>query len=166
MYQIISSAIVNRPPPNLVIRAAHLFSTKWYPITNTEEEIIDFFEQAPEFGAKLFIRKLLPNRNWCYFEQCESMDRTPVDSITQDNFLDKYFWPIIDFLLLLLGLSLILNWKHKKKKPLIVISRNQSRSSSLSNSNNQSIQEINHLKVQFWLENSIKKERCNPIFKL
>ncbi|CAF3802776.1 unnamed protein product, partial [Rotaria sordida] len=49
IYQIISSAIANRPPPNFVIRAAHLFSTKWYPITNIEEEIIDFFDQAPEY---------------------------------------------------------------------------------------------------------------------
>ena len=43
MYQIISSAIVNRPPPKQFIQAAHFFRTKWHPINNTEEKLINFF---------------------------------------------------------------------------------------------------------------------------
>ncbi|CAF4949647.1 unnamed protein product, partial [Rotaria magnacalcarata] len=79
------------PPPRIVIRAAHLFSTTWYPIVKTEEALIEFFDQAPEYGAKLLLRKLLPNRNWCYFEQCETMDWTPQDSVANSGFLDSYF---------------------------------------------------------------------------
>ncbi|CAF4911948.1 unnamed protein product [Rotaria sp. Silwood1] len=71
MYQVISSAIVNIPPPRQFLRVAHYFKTKWHPIENTEEEVIDFFQRLPENGRKLMHKKLLPNRNWCYFEQCE-----------------------------------------------------------------------------------------------
>jgi hypothetical protein len=74
MYQVISSAIVNLPPPRTAIYAAHLGTTKWYPIEKTEEEIIDFFQRSPETGRKLIYKKLLPNRNWCYFEQCDEVD--------------------------------------------------------------------------------------------
>jgi hypothetical protein len=73
MYQIISSAIVNLPPSEMAIRIAHLFKTKWNPVDNTEEELIDFFERNPENGRKLFYKKLRPNRNWCYFEQCSNI---------------------------------------------------------------------------------------------
>ena len=70
MYQIISSAIVNMPPSRNAIRVAHLFKTKWEPIDNTEEEVIDFFQRRPENGRKVFHKKFRPNRNWCFFEQC------------------------------------------------------------------------------------------------
>ena len=73
MYQIISSAIVNLPPSEMAIRIAHMFKTKWDPVDNTEEELIDFFERNPENGRKLFHKKLRPNRNWCYFEQCSNV---------------------------------------------------------------------------------------------
>ncbi|CAF3052953.1 unnamed protein product [Rotaria sp. Silwood2] len=161
MYQIISSAIVNRPPPRIVIRAAHFFGTTWYPITNTEEALIDFFDQAPEYGAKLLLKKLLPNRNWVYFEQCEAMDSTPVDSISQSGFLDCYFWPIIDYLLLLIGLGFIVRWKNEKSTPAVT-SRRQNRSISSSDSNNQPTQDVNNLKVRFWLENTEKKKGGAP----
>lgn len=83
MYQIISSAIVNMPPSKNAIRIAHRFRTKWEPVQNTEEEIIDFFQRRPENGRKVFHKKLRPNRNWCYFEQCSkiiSATVTVVDS--------------------------------------------------------------------------------------
>jgi hypothetical protein len=70
MYQIISSAIVNMPPSKMAIRVAHHFKTKWEPVEDTEEEVIDFFERKPENGRKAFHKKFRPNRNWCYFEQC------------------------------------------------------------------------------------------------
>ncbi|CAF1179193.1 unnamed protein product [Rotaria sordida] len=73
MYQIISSAIVNMPPSEMAIRIAHHFKTKWNPIDNTEEEMIDFFERKTENGRKLFYKKFRPNRNWCYFEQCSNI---------------------------------------------------------------------------------------------
>ncbi|CAF1180334.1 unnamed protein product [Rotaria sp. Silwood1] len=157
MYQIISSAIVNRPPPRIVIRAAHFFGTKWYPIANTEESLIEFFDQAPEYGAKLFLRRLLPNRNWVYFEQCEPMNSVPADSVSQSGFLDNYFWPIIDYLLILIGLGLIVRWKNEKRTSTVTPER-LNRSLPSSPSNNQSTKEINNLKVQFWLENTEKKK--------
>ena len=73
MYQIISSAIVNVPPSEMAIRIAHMFKTKWNPVENTEEELIDFFERNPENGKELSHKKLRPNRNWCYFEQCSNI---------------------------------------------------------------------------------------------
>ncbi|CAF1686950.1 unnamed protein product [Adineta ricciae] len=76
MYQIISSAIVNMPPSKMAIRVAHRFKTKWNPIDRTEEEVIDFFERKPETGGKVFHKKFRPNRNWCYFKQCDSTGAT------------------------------------------------------------------------------------------
>ena len=74
MYQVISSAIVNLPPPRMALHIAQMVTTKWYPVEKTEEEIIDFFQQAPETGSGLTHKKLLPNRNWCYFEQADDVD--------------------------------------------------------------------------------------------
>ncbi|CAF0795217.1 unnamed protein product [Adineta ricciae] len=74
MYQVISSAIVNLPPPRTAIHIAHLVKTTWYPIENTKEELVDFFQCQPETGKRILHRKILPNRNWCYFEQCDDID--------------------------------------------------------------------------------------------
>ena len=52
VYQFISSAIANKPPPKKFIQAAHFFETKWYPSKNTEEKLIDFFERSPTHGSK------------------------------------------------------------------------------------------------------------------
>ena len=85
MYQVISSAIVNLPPPRMAIYVAHMVKTKWYPVDKTVEEIIDFFQRVPETGRKLMHKKFLPNRNWCYFEQCDPIDTTmytPVESVS------------------------------------------------------------------------------------
>jgi len=72
MYQIISSAIVNLPPSPMAIRLAHLFQTKWTPLDQTQEELIDFFHNDPFDGSRLSHRKIRSNRNWCYFEQVSS----------------------------------------------------------------------------------------------
>ena len=56
MYQVISSAIVNMPPSEMAIRIAHMFKTKWDPVDNTEEEMIDFFEENPEMEENYFIK--------------------------------------------------------------------------------------------------------------
>ncbi|CAF2510873.1 unnamed protein product [Rotaria sp. Silwood2] len=97
MYQIISSAIVNLPPSEMAIRIAHLFKSKWTPVDNTEEEIIDFFERNPENGKKFFYKKMRPNRNWCYFEQCSKILSSTVTIVqtrclhcfpSKENFVD------------------------------------------------------------------------------
>jgi hypothetical protein len=81
MYQIISSAIVNHPPSRMAIRAAHFGTTKWYPIEDTVEELIEFFQRSPETRGRLILKKLLPNRNWCYFEQCQDIDPSNYSNI-------------------------------------------------------------------------------------
>ena len=90
MYQIISSAIVNLPPPKSVIHAAHFVTTKWYPVENTEEELIDFFQHLPETGRRIMLKKLLPNRNWCYFEQCEPIDLSVYTAVKTGCFQCKF----------------------------------------------------------------------------
>jgi hypothetical protein len=85
MYQIISSAIVNMPPSKMAIRVAHRFKTKWDPVDNTEEEVIDFFERRPENGRKAFHKKFRPNRNWCYFELCSSTISSIVAVVQTDQ---------------------------------------------------------------------------------
>ncbi|UJR10873.1 hypothetical protein I4U23_015060 [Adineta vaga] len=76
MYQIISSAIVNIPPSKTAIRVAHLFKTKWNPVPDTIEEILDFFERRAEDGKKAFHKKFRPNRNWCLLEECSNVAST------------------------------------------------------------------------------------------
>lgn len=77
MYQVISSAIVNMPPPRNALRAYHYFGMKWNPFEKTEEEFMNFFERMPEQGRRLWHRKLLPNRNWCFFEMVGASDEVP-----------------------------------------------------------------------------------------
>ncbi|CAF0963286.1 unnamed protein product [Rotaria sp. Silwood1] len=90
MYQIISSAIVNLPPPRTAIHIAHFVKTKWYPIENTVEELIDFFQHSPETGRKLIHKKLRPNRNWCYFEQCDDINPSVYTAI-KTGFFHRHF---------------------------------------------------------------------------
>ncbi|CAF4471707.1 unnamed protein product, partial [Didymodactylos carnosus] len=91
MYQVISSAIVNIPPSRKSLHVAHYFKTKWYPdgVEDTEEELTDFFERMPETGRKLVHKKLLPNRNWCYFEQSSSATPTVVQKV--GGFFHRHF---------------------------------------------------------------------------
>ncbi|CAF0958615.1 unnamed protein product [Adineta ricciae] len=86
MYQVISSAIVNIPPSRRALRVAHYVKTKWHPIDNTDEELIDFFPRLPETGRKIAHKKLLSNRNWCYFEICEETNSTVYNNSSTDLF--------------------------------------------------------------------------------
>jgi hypothetical protein len=51
------------PPSKTAIRVAHRFQTKWEPVDDTEEEVIDFFVRKPENERKAFHKKFRPNRN-------------------------------------------------------------------------------------------------------
>jgi hypothetical protein len=93
MYQMISSAIVNMPPSQMAIRMAHRFQTKWKPVDETEEEMIDFFQRRPEDGGKAFHKKFRPNRNWCYFEQCDNPLPANVIVVQPDSFLPSALGP-------------------------------------------------------------------------
>ena len=90
MYQVVSSAIVNLPPPPTALHMAHMFTTKWHPVENTEEEMIDFFHQSPETGSGLMHKKVLPNRNWCYFEQSNEVDPAAATTV-KSGFLHRNF---------------------------------------------------------------------------
>ncbi|KAF9422644.1 hypothetical protein BGZ76_003759 [Entomortierella beljakovae] len=64
MTQIISSAIVNGPPPSAVIKTLHA-SAKTYKLNEyTSEEMIDIFHEDVD-GSSLEYKKLLNRRNWC-----------------------------------------------------------------------------------------------------
>jgi hypothetical protein len=69
MYQVISSAIVNQAPSANVCIAYHYLKTKWNPVPQTEEMLVEMFERRPERGKHVRHRKVMPNRNWCYFEE-------------------------------------------------------------------------------------------------
>lgn len=88
MYQVISSAIVNMPPPRNALRAYHYLGTKWHPFGDTEEEFMNMFERMPEGGRKLLHRKILPNRNWCYFELVDR-PKTAVNGTENGHVRDK-----------------------------------------------------------------------------
>lgn len=154
MYQIISSAIVNKPPPKKFIQAAHLLRTKWDPIDNTEEQLIDFFEGEPGWGNKLFLKKLLPNRNWCYWEQCAE----PTNTVT--CFVDKGFlqslWFRILLLLSFLGLDRFFGSTNGNSgnREMHEIASQPVYHQNIET--DQEEREANNLKVRFWLE-SIEK---------
>ncbi|KAF9115270.1 hypothetical protein BGX27_008391 [Mortierella sp. AM989] len=64
MVQIVSSAIVNAPPPGAVINALHA-SSKTYKLNEyTLEEMTDIFEKDVD-DSPLEMKKLLNRRNWC-----------------------------------------------------------------------------------------------------
>jgi hypothetical protein len=90
MYQVISSAIVNLPPPKMATRLAHYVKTKWRPNDNTDEELIDFFDYQPENGRKLWHKKLLPHRNWCYFELCDESNKATLVPV-KSNLVHRCF---------------------------------------------------------------------------
>jgi hypothetical protein len=151
MYQIISSAIVNMPPPRMFIRMAHFFATKWYPVKDTEEEVIDFFEKMPENGLNLYLKKLLPNRNWCYFEQnteSKSIDDPTVQTTFFQAFRTNMYAWLPNF-----GLSRFFKWTAETP-PAEQITIPEI---------NQGQRKMNNLKVRFWLESTpYGNEQYNP----
>lgn len=161
MYQIISSAIVNKPPPKKFIQAAHLLRTKWTPIDNTEEQLIDFFEGEPGSGKTLFLKKLLPNRNWCYWEQCGEPTTTGTSLV--DKGLLQSLWFRILLLFSFLGLDRFFNSANGDNRNQ---ETHESASEPVYHQNiqvDQQLGEANNLKVQFWLE-SIEKHHEEATF--
>ncbi|KAJ1673206.1 hypothetical protein EV182_005690 [Spiromyces aspiralis] len=69
MYQVISSAIVNVPPPKGVIKLTHLGSLKSYRLDNNTKEYLDKTFDRDVDGRKLglFSKKLLRRRNFATF---------------------------------------------------------------------------------------------------
>ncbi|KAL8292292.1 hypothetical protein RQP46_001758 [Phenoliferia psychrophenolica] len=68
MYQLVASAIVNQSPSANVCIAYHFLSNEWKPLPQTEEKMIPMFERRPEGGMQVRFRKVMPNRNWMYWE--------------------------------------------------------------------------------------------------
>jgi hypothetical protein len=64
MAQIISSAIVNVPPPGMVIKALH-YSAETYELdSNTVEDMYELFSKDVN-GKELGDKKIIGRRNWC-----------------------------------------------------------------------------------------------------
>jgi hypothetical protein len=155
MYQIISSAIVNMPPSKMAIRVAHLFKTKWEPIDNTEEEVIDFFDRKPENGKKAVYKKFRPNRNWCYFEQCSRIISSTV-TIVQTRCLDCF--PSKENLANPINLGPTSNQEGKGGQlPPIHFHSNKELCHELIQTDQQQIG-TNDLRIRLWLESSYKHE--------
>jgi len=73
MTQIVSSAIVNGPPPGAVISALHK-SAKTYPLNDyTSEEMTEIFNQDVT-GEDLEHKMLLNRRNWCEVRELSGLE--------------------------------------------------------------------------------------------
>ncbi|KAF9931996.1 hypothetical protein FBU30_009175 [Linnemannia zychae] len=73
MTQIVSSAIVNGPPPGAVIHALHK-SAKTYPLNeHTSEEMTEIFS-ADVNGEDLEHKMLLNRRNWCEVRELSGLE--------------------------------------------------------------------------------------------
>ncbi|KAG0336931.1 hypothetical protein BG004_007853 [Podila humilis] len=64
MVQIVSSAIVNGPPPGAVISALHATSKTYALNEYTSEQMTEIFDKDVD-GSPLENKKLLNRRNWC-----------------------------------------------------------------------------------------------------
>jgi PhoD related phosphatase len=74
MYQIITSAIVNVPPPGVVIKLLHNKDQLWVPPMNsgqsskvqsdTKEEMMELFAKDVDGKDRGGLKKLLPRRNY------------------------------------------------------------------------------------------------------
>ncbi|ORX79614.1 hypothetical protein K493DRAFT_293323 [Basidiobolus meristosporus CBS 931.73] len=73
MVQIISSAIVNIPPPDMVIRVLHVSSSTYKLDENTEEQMFELFTQDVN-GKSRILKKILNRRNWCSIDPTDSRD--------------------------------------------------------------------------------------------
>ncbi|KAG0207139.1 hypothetical protein BGX31_002617, partial [Mortierella sp. GBA43] len=73
MHQIVSSAIVNGPPPGTVIHALHKASKTYALNEETSEEMIDIFNQDVD-GKDLEHKKLLNRRNWCEVRELSGLE--------------------------------------------------------------------------------------------
>jgi hypothetical protein len=155
-YQIISSAIVNRPPPKQFIQAAHFFGTKWHPIKDTVEQLLDFFQRAPEHGSQLFLKKLLPNRNWCYFEQCGEAIST-ITTIPEEGFFGL-LWFYIMFFLYFIGFGWAFQRGNEETNNNTLHETIDGDSYHQNIETDQQEPESNNLLVRFWLESSEKAQ--------
>ncbi|ORX99117.1 hypothetical protein K493DRAFT_213159 [Basidiobolus meristosporus CBS 931.73] len=71
MVQIISSAIVNGPPPDMVVRVLHVSSSTYKFDENTEEQMIELFSQDVN-GKSRMLKKILNRRNWCSIDPTDA----------------------------------------------------------------------------------------------
>lgn len=84
MYQIISSAIVNVPPPNVILRRLHGNSKVISFDDETQEEMVDLFTTDVN-GKKLSRHKLMGRRNWCDVVGDSAVPGSLVFSIQVEN---------------------------------------------------------------------------------
>jgi hypothetical protein len=82
---VIASAIVNQAPTTNVCIAYHYLKNKWEPVPHTEEMMVEMFERRPEKGKHVRHRKIMPNRNWCYFEEVGPRDVLQDHEPSADN---------------------------------------------------------------------------------
>ncbi|GJJ68150.1 hypothetical protein EMPS_00496 [Entomortierella parvispora] len=94
MTQIVSSAIVNGPPPGAVISALHR-SSKTYPLNDfTSEEMTEIFNQDVT-GEDLEQKKLLNRRNWCEVRELSGFELEFTIRIENEDHVGTKKYPIL-----------------------------------------------------------------------
>lgn len=94
MTQIVSSAIVNGPPPGAVIHALHR-SAKTYTLNdNTSEEMTEIFNQDVT-GEDLEHKKLLNRRNWCEVRELSGMELEFTIRVENEDHVGTKKFPIL-----------------------------------------------------------------------
>ena len=87
MTQIISSAIVNEPPPDAVINVLHVNEKMHHLNTRTKEEMFEIFGEDVN-GKKLNSKKLMRRRNFARSEMNADGSILVELHVEQENVLD------------------------------------------------------------------------------
>ncbi len=110
----------------------------------------------PEDGSKLYLKKLLPNRNWCYFEQYEET-KSAGDPSIQTGFFEAVRSNISSSLS---GFSFnrFFKWEKREEtnKTVNQVSREENFPQNIEI--NQEQRKTNNLKIRFWLESTEKEK--------
>ncbi len=94
MTQVITSAIVNAPPPDAVIRTLHLNERKHHLNTRTKEEMYELFATDVD-GKSLSSKKLMRRRNFAKTELMENGSVVAELHVEQVNVKDTpHVYPI------------------------------------------------------------------------
>ncbi|KAF9427378.1 hypothetical protein BGZ94_005031 [Podila epigama] len=94
MAQIVSSAIVNAPPPSAVIKALHK-SSKTYPLNEfTSEQMTEVFHNDVN-GEALERKYLLNRRNWCEVRELSGMELEFTIRVENEDHSGTTKYPIV-----------------------------------------------------------------------
>eukprot|EP00835_Amoeboradix_gromovi_P002873 NODE_172_length_15988_cov_0.603940.p13 type:complete len:103 gc:universal NODE_172_length_15988_cov_0.603940:6828-7136(+) len=95
MTQIITSAIVNEPPPDAVINVLHVNEKTHHLNTRTKEEMFELFTTDVN-GKKLNNKKLMRRRNYATSELQDNGDILVEINVEQEDYKQSPFiYPVV-----------------------------------------------------------------------